>query len=146
MKTIKMISCIKHLNEIIRNFSKENAINSISQLASIISLCKRHGIRFTYDVNYEEALASFRANKFPEWNAEVTNREIESLANQGKYEAAAVKREETLTLKNKMHRQFRLEKYQTGDWFIEKSESDIFFLPTGFEIIDSLVQGNNIER
>ena len=136
-----MISSTIQLNEIVRNFSKENAINSISQLASIIDLCSKAGIRFTYDVNYEEALASFRANKFPEWNTEIINREIESLANQGKYEESVLKRDEMLSIKTEIHRRLRLEKYGTEDWFIAKSESEIFFLPTKIRIIDSLVPG-----
>lgn len=46
-----------------------------------------------------------------------------------------------LSLKNEIHRQFRLEKHGTEDWFMEKSESEIFFLPTKNEVIDSLVPG-----
>jgi hypothetical protein len=136
-----MINSTKQLNEIIRNLSNENANTSISQLAAIIDLCSKAGIRFSYDVNYEEALASFTANKFPEWNSEITNSEIESLANHGKYEEAAVRRDKTLVLKNEIHRQFRLEKYGTENWFTEKSESEILFSPTKNAVIDSLVPG-----
>ncbi len=140
-----MISPTNKLNEIVRNFSKENAINSVSQLTSIIDLCSKAGIRFSYDINYDAALASFTAHKFPEWNAEITNREIESLANQGKYEESVVKREETITLQTEIHRGLRLEQYGTEDWFIEKSESEIFFLPTDIAVIDSLIPGYNFE-
>ncbi|MCX6197395.1 MAG: hypothetical protein NTY55_12240, partial [Flavobacteriia bacterium] len=69
---------------------------------------------------------------------------IELLANQGKYEEAAIKREETLLLKNEIQRRFRLEKYGTEDWFIEKSESEIFFLPTEIAVIDSLILGYKV--
>jgi hypothetical protein len=136
-----MINSTKQLNEIIRNLSKENANTSISQLAAIINFCSKAGIRFSYDVNYEEALASFTANRFPEWNVEDTNREIESLANQGKYEEAAIIRDNTLSLKNEIHRMYRLEKYGTEDWYTDKSDSEIFFLPTKNAVIDSLIPG-----
>ncbi len=129
------------LNDIVRNFSKENAISSISQMAAILNLCSNAGIEFSYDVNYEEAFESFTANKFPEWNAEDINREIESLLNQGQYAEAALRRDKSLSLKNEIHRKFRLEKYGSEDWFMEKSESEIFFLPTKNEVIDSLVPG-----
>ena len=134
-----MINSTKQLNEIIRNFSSINANSSISQLAAIIDLCSKAGIRFSYDVNYLEALASFTASNYPEWNLEAINIEIESLANQGKIEEATLKRDKTLLLKNEIHRQFRLEKYGTEDWFIEKSESEIFFIPTQFSVIDGLI-------
>ena len=39
---------------------------------------------------------------------------------------------------------FRLEKYGTEDWFIEKSENEIFFLPTEISVIDSLIPGYNV--
>jgi len=139
-----MINSTKQLNEIIRNFSNENANTSISELAAIISVCLKAGIKFSYDVNYEEALTAFTANKFPEWNTDYTNSEIESLANQGKHEEAAVKRDKTLLLKNKIHRQFRLEKYGTDEWFTQKSESEIFFLPTQNAVIDSLIPSYNL--
>jgi hypothetical protein len=134
-----MINFTKQLNEIARNLSSENATASISQLAAIIDLCSKAGIKFSYDVNYEEALTAFTANKFPEWNNDYTNSEIESLANQGKHEEAAVKRDKTLFLKKEIHRQFRLEKYGTDDWFTQKSESEIFFLQTQNAVIDSLI-------
>ena len=86
-----------------------------------------------------EALESFTASNFPEWNLEATNMELESLANQGKIEEATLKRDKTLLLKNEIHRQFRLEKYGTEDSFIEKSNSEIFFLPTQISVIDSLI-------
>ncbi len=136
-----MINSTKQLNEIIRNLSKENANMSISQLAGIINFCSKAGFRFSYEVNYEETLASFTANKFPEWNVEDTNREIESLANQGKYEEAAISRDKTLSLKNEIHRKFRLENYGTEDWYTVKSESEIFFLQTKNAVIDSLIPG-----
>ena len=136
-----MINSTKQLNEIVRNLSKENSNTSISKLEAIIDLCLKTGIKFSYDPNYDDSFASYTTIKFPEWNIEITNLEIESLANQGKYEEAAVKRDETLSLKKEIHRQLRLEKYGTEDWFIEKSESEIFFLPTKIEVIDSLVHG-----
>ncbi len=139
-----MINSTKQLNEIVRNFSKDNAVTSVSQLAAIIDLCSKAGIRFSVDVNYDAVFSSFKTNKFPEWNTEITNLEIESLANQSKYEEAASKREETLIVKNEIHRRLRLEKYGTEDWFIEKSESEIFFLPTEIAVIDSLITGYNV--
>ncbi len=139
-----MINSTKQLNEIVRNFSKDNAVASVGQLAAIIDLCSKAGIRFSVDVNYDTVFSSFKTNKFPEWNTEITNLEIESLANQSKYEEAASKREETLIVKNEIHRRLRLEKYGTEDWFIEKSESEIFFLPTEIAVIDSLITGYNV--
>ncbi len=106
-----MIPPTNQLNDIVRNFSKEHAIQSLSQLASIIDLCSKAGIRFSYDKNYDAALASFTAHKFPEWSAENTNREIESLANQGKFEESVVKREETITLQTEIQKGLRLEQY-----------------------------------
>jgi hypothetical protein len=134
-----MINSIKQLNEIIRNFSNINSNASISQLAAIIDLCSKAGIRFSYDVNYLEALASFTAIIYTELNLEAVNIEIESLANQGKIEEATLKRDKTLHLKNEINRQFRLEKHGTEDWFIVKSESEIFFLPTQISGVDSLI-------
>ena len=139
-----MTNYIKQLNELVRNISKENANTCFSQLAAIIDLCLKAGIRFTVDVNYDEAFSSFTAYQFPEWNTEVTNLELESLANQGKYAEAAIKQEEALLLKNEIHRQFRLEEYGTEDWFLEKSESEILFLPTEIAVIDSLIPGYKI--
>jgi len=141
-----VINSTKQLNEIIRNISNMNANASISQLARIIDLCSKAGIRFSYDVNYLEALASFTAINYPEWNLEAINIEIESLANQGKIEEATLKRDRTLLLKNEIHRQFRHEKYGTEDWFIEKSKSEIFFLTTNIAVIDSLIfEMNNLK-
>lgn len=134
-----MINSTKQLNEIIRNISNMNANASISQLARIIDLCSKAGIRFSYDVNYLEALASFTAINYPEWNLEAINIEIESLANQGKIEEATLKRDKLLFLKNEIHRQIRLEKYGTEDWFIEKSKSEILYLITNIAVIDSLI-------
>ena len=89
-------------------------------------------------------MESFTANKFPELNVEDSNREIESLANQGKYEEAAIKRDITLSFKNEIYRKFRLEKYGTEDWYTVKSESEIVFLPTKNAVIDSLIPEYNL--
>jgi len=43
------------------------------------------------------------------------NRDISSLADEGKYADAAVKREDALVFRNDVHRQFRLQKYGTED-------------------------------
>ena len=96
-----MINYIKQLNEIVRNISNENAITSFNHLAAFIGLCSKAGIRFSIDVNYDEAFSSITAHKFPEWNTEVTNLELESLVKQGKYAEVAVKQEETLLLKKR---------------------------------------------
>lgn len=136
-----MINSTKQLNEIVTNFSTENANTSVSQLNAIIDLGLKAGIRFSCYINYYQKFDSFTANKFPEWNLEITNREIESLAKQRKYEEAVLKREETLSLKKEIHRRLRLEKYGTEDWFIKKSESEVLFLPTEIAVIDSLVPG-----
>ena len=134
-----MINSVNQLNEIIRNFSITNANASISQLAAIIDSCSKAGITFSYDENYEESLASFLANNFPEWNIAVINKEIESIANNGKYDEAVAKRDELLLLKNELNKKFRIEKYGTEDWFIEKSASEILFVPTNMAVIDSLI-------
>jgi hypothetical protein len=139
-----MINFTKQLNEIIRNLTNENATASISQLTAIIDLCSKAGIRFSVAVNYDEAFSSFTANQFPDWKIEITNLELESFAKQGKYAEATIKREEALLLKNEIHKQFRLEKYGTDDWFTQKSESEIFFLPTEIEVIDSLIPSYNL--
>lgn len=133
-----MTNSVKELNEIVRNLSSNNANTSISQFVAIIDLCSKAGIKLSFDENYEESLASFAANKFPEWNNDHTNTEIELSASNAKYEEAVAKRDKALMLKNEIHRQFRLEKYGTADWFIEKSESEILFLPTNIAVIDSL--------
>jgi hypothetical protein len=70
----------KQLNDLIRNLSNNNANSSISELAEIIDSCSKAGMRFSYDLNYEEALTAFTASEFPEWNMEVANHEIESVA------------------------------------------------------------------
>lgn len=134
-----MINPVNQLNDIIRNFSITNANASLSQLAAIIDSCSKAGITFSYDENYEESLASFLANNFPEWNIAVINKEIESIANNGKYDEAVAKRDELLLLKNELNKKFRIEKYGTEDWFIEQSASEIFFLPTNMAVIDSLI-------
>ncbi len=134
-----MTNSVNQLNEIIRNFSITNANASLSQLAVIIDSCSKAGITFSYDENYEESLASFLANNFPEWNIAVINKEIESIANNGKYDEAVAKRDELLLLKNELNKKFRIEKYGTEDWFIEQSASEIFFLPTNMAVIDSLI-------
>lgn len=139
-----MTNYIKQLNELVRNISKENANTCFSQLEAIIDLCSKAGIRFSVDVNYDGAFSSFTAHQFPEWNTEITNLELESLANQGKYAEAAIKQEEALLLKNQIHRQFRFEKYGTEDWFLEKSEGEILFLPTEIAVIDSLIPGYKV--
>ena len=134
-----MINPVNQLNDIIRNFSITNANASLSQLAAIIDSCSKAWITFSYDENYQESLASFLGNKFPEWNIAVINKEIESIANNGKYDEAVAKRDELLLLKNELNKKFRIEKYGTEDWFIEQSASEIFFLPTNMTVIDSLI-------
>lgn len=134
-----MVKSTNQLNEIIKSFSKENANSSISQLAAIIDLCSKSGIRFSYDENYKKVLATYTALKYPEWNMEVMNREIESLASQGKFEEAAIRRDELISIMNEIRRQFRVEQYGTEDWFIENSKCEIFFIPTEIAVIDSLV-------
>ena len=62
-----MINSTKQLNEIVRNFSKDNAVTSVSQLAAIIDLCSKAGIRFSVDVNYDAVFSSFKTNKFPSY-------------------------------------------------------------------------------
>ena len=69
---------------------------------------------------------------------EVINLEIESLANQGKYEEVALEQDEKIMMKNEIRRQLRLEKYGTEDCFIEKSASEMFCCPTHITGIDSL--------
>ena len=137
-----MINSTKQLNEIIRSFSKENANSGISQIAVIIDLFLKAGIRFSTDQNYFHEFASYTASNYPEWNVELANGEIDLLTNQGKYEEAALRRDKILSLKNEILRRFRLEKYRTEDWFIEKSESEIFFIPTEIPVIDSLINDN----
>ena len=113
-----MIKSTKQLNEIIRSFSKENANTCISQLSAIIDLCLKAGIRFSFDKYYKTEWALFINIEYPEWNAEDTNKEIESLAKDGKYEEAADRRNKAISLKNEMHKQFKLSKFGTEDWFI----------------------------
>ncbi len=137
-----MINSTKQLNEIIRNFSKENANSSISQFRSIIQTCKNAGIKFSSDTNYEETILSFTKENVPEFILQKANQEIESLAMQNKYQEAAVMRDKIISINNELHRQLRLKKYGTEDWFIEKSESEIFFIPTEIPVLDSLINDN----
>lgn len=91
-----MIKPTKKLNEIIRSFSKENANTSISELSAFIDLFLKAGIRFSFDKNYQNEFALFINSKYPEWNTEVTNKEIESLAKDGKYEEATDRRDKAM--------------------------------------------------
>ena len=141
-----MIKPTEQLNEIIRSFSKENANTSISQLSAIIDLCLKAGIRFSFDKNYQNEFTLFINSKYPEWNAEVTNKEIESLAKDGEYEDAADRLDKAMSLKKEMHKQFKLSKFGTEDWFIENSESEIFFIPTEIGVIDSLISEKTCEK
>ena len=141
-----MIKPTKQLNEIIRSFSKENANTSLSELSAIIDLCLKSGIRFSFDKNYQNEFELFINSAYPEWNTEVQNKEIESLAKDGKYQEAADTRDKAILLKNEMHKQFKLSKFGTDDWFILKSESEIFFIPTGIAIIDSLMSEKPHEK
>lgn len=134
-----MINSTNQLNEIIRNFSKENANSSISQLRAIILICKNAGIRFLSDPNYEETILSFTKENFPEFILQKANEEIESLTKQNKYKEVAEIRDKIISINNEIHRQLRLKKYGTTDWFIAKSETEIFFLPTQISVVDSLI-------
>jgi len=136
-----MINSTSKLNEIVKNFSKENADSSISQLSAIIQTCIIAGIKFSFDAHYEEKIHSFIQENFPEFNLQKANQEIESLAKQNKYQEAAEMRDKFISINNELNRQFRLEKYGTEDWFTAKSKSEIFFLPTKIDLIDSLVPG-----
>ncbi|MFN4813777.1 MAG: hypothetical protein ACK5JQ_14430 [Bacteroidota bacterium] len=136
-----MITYTKQLNEIVRNFSRENAVNSVSQITSMIDQCYKDGIKFSFDTDYEQTLSSFTANNFPDWNEEAIHREFEILIKRARYEAAASKRNEILSLKAEIHKQLRLEKYGTEDWFISKTENEIFFIPTHIAVIDNLIPG-----
>ncbi len=129
------------LNEIVRNFSKENANSSISQLRAIIQTCINAGIKFSFDTNYEETIHSFTKENFTEFNLQKANQEIESLAKQNKYQEVAEMRDKIISINNDIHSQVRLKKHGTADWFMAKSESEIFFLPTQISVIDSLVPG-----
>ena len=129
------------LNEIVRNFSKENANSSISQLSAIIQTCLDAGIKFSFDTNYEETIHSFAKENFTEFNLQKANQEIEALAKQNKYQEAAEKRDKIISINNEIHKQVRLKKHGTADWFTAKSASEIFFLPTQISVIDSLVPG-----
>jgi hypothetical protein len=139
LKTQTMINSTKQLNEIIRNFSKENANSSISQLRAIILTCKNAGIRFSSDPNYEETILSFTKENFPEFIFQKANQEIESLAKQNKYQEAAEMRDKIISINNEIHRQLRLKKYGTTDWFMAKSVTEIFFHPTQISDVDSLI-------
>ena len=134
-----MINPTKQLNEIIRNFSKENANSSISQFRAIIQSCKNAGIKFSSDTNYEEAILSFTKENFPEFILQKANQEIESLTKQNKYQEAAKMRDKIISVNNEIHRQLRLKKYGTADWFMAISETEIFFLPTQISVVDSLI-------
>ena len=136
-----MTNSTTQLNEIVRNFSKENANSSISQLRAIIQNCINAGIKFSFDTNYEETVHSFTKENFTEFNLQEANQEIESLAKQNKYQEAAEMRDKIISINNEIHSQVRLKKHGTADWFIAKSESEIFFLPTQISVIDCLVPG-----
>jgi len=141
-----MIKPTKQLNDIIRSFSKENANTSLSEMSAIIDLCLKAGIRFSIDNNYHNEFELFINSAYPEWNTEVLNKEIESLAMDGKYEEAVDTRDKAVLLKNEMHKQFKLSKLGTEDWFILKSESEIFCIPTGIGVIDSLMSEKASEK
>lgn len=134
-----MTNSTTQLNEIVRNFSKENANSSISQLTAIIQTCINAGIKFSFDTNYEETIHSFTKENFTEFNLQKANQEIEYLAKQNKYQEAAEMRDKIISINNEIHKQVRLKKHGTADWFMAKSESEIFFLPTQISVIDSLV-------
>ncbi len=136
-----MTNSTTQLNEIVRNFSRDNANSSISQLSAIIENCINAGIKFSFDTNYEETVHSFTKGNFTEFNLQEANQEIESLAKQNKYQEAAEMRDKIISIDNEIHRQVRLKKHGTADWFMAKSESEIFFLPTQISVIDSLVPG-----
>ena len=136
-----MTDSTTQLNEIVRNFSKENANSSISQLSTIIENCINAGINFSFDTNYEETVHSFTKENFTEFNLQEANQEIESLAKQNKYQEAAEMRDKIISINNEIHRQVRLKKHGTADWFMAKSESEIFFLPTQISVFDCLVPG-----
>jgi excinuclease UvrABC helicase subunit UvrB len=136
-----MTNSTTQLNEIVRNFSKENANSSISQLSAIIDNCINAGIKFSFDTNYEETVHSFTKENFSEFNLQKANQEIESLAKQNKYQEAAEMRDKIISINNEINSQVRLKKHGTADWFIGKSESEIFFLPTQISVIDCLVPG-----
>jgi excinuclease UvrABC helicase subunit UvrB len=136
-----MTNSTTQLNEIVRNFSKENANSSISQLSAIIDNCINTGIKFSFDTNYEETVHSFTKENFTEFNLQEANQEIESLAKLNKYQEAAEMRDKIVSIKNEIHSQVRLKKHGTADWFVAKSESEILFLPTQISVIDCLVPG-----
>jgi hypothetical protein len=136
-----MTNSTTQLNEIVRNFSKDNANSSISQLSTIIENCINAGIKFSFDTNYEETVHLFTKENFTEFNLQKANQEIESLAKLNKYQEAAEMRDKIISINNEIHRQVRLKKHGTADWFMAKSESEIFFLPTQISVIDCLVPG-----
>ena len=136
-----MTDSTTQLNDIVRNFSKENANNSISQLSAIIQTCLDAGIKFSFDTNYVETIHSFTKDNFNEFNLQKANQEIEALAKQNKYQEAAEMRNKIISINNEIHKQVRLKKHGTADWFTAKSESEILFLPTQISVIDSLVPG-----
>ncbi len=134
-----MTNITEQLNEIVRNISTKNINASIIQLNEIIDSYSKGGIIFSCDTNYYQEFALFATNKALGYNIEIANREVESLAKQGKYEEAFLKREDTISTKKDIHRRFRIEKYGTEDWFIKKSESQVLYIPTEIEVIDNLV-------
>lgn len=137
-----MINSTTKLNDIVRNFTKDNANSSLSQLRTIIEFCIKAGIKFSFDAHYEDAISAFTAEKIPEWNLKKANQEIELLARQNKYQEAAEMRDNITSANKEIHKRFRLEKYETEDFFIPKSTSDIFFLPTQITVIDSIIFEN----
>jgi len=48
-------------------------------------------------------------------------------------------RDKIISVNNEIHRQLRLKKYGTADWFMAISETEIFFLPTQISVVDSLI-------
>ena len=82
---------------------------------------------------------SFTKENFPEFIIQKANQEIESLTKQNKYQEAAEMRDKIISINNEIHRQLRLKKYGTADWFMAKSETEIFFLPTQISVVDSLI-------
>jgi hypothetical protein len=83
--------------------------------------------------------SSFTKENFPEFIIQKANQEIESLTKQNKYQEAAEMRDKIISINNEIHRQLRLKKYGTADWFMAKSETEIFFLPTQISVVDSLI-------
>ena len=137
-----MIHSTSQLNEIVKNISKENTNSSVGQLFTIIETSKHSGIKFSFDEKYNASLSVFIKKNFPEFNLEKANQKIAYLSSENKYQEAATLRDEINAMNTAIHRKFRMEKYETEDWFIPKSESDIFFLPTQIAVIDNLIFGS----